>query len=72
MFELENLGVNVARMAAHDAFDTLWKSRRFSRSEAYAMLAAHMSLPTRKAHIRMFDIKQCKETIKWATEIARK
>lgn len=52
-----------ARIAAHSAFDELWrgKSSRFRgrRSAAYQWLARAMSLPGRECHIANFDAVQC-------------
>lgn len=47
-----------ARMAAHAAFDRLWKSGRTSRGRAYEWLADAMRLPPEEAHIGMFTRQQ--------------
>ncbi len=53
-----------ARCEAHAAFDYLWKSGRFSRSQAYVWLAEQMDLPRSRAHISMFDTEQCGRVVR--------
>jgi len=52
------------KMAAHEAFDPLWKSKRMKRDQAYKWLAERMGISYKKAHIGMFDVAKCKEVIK--------
>ncbi len=49
----------MARMAAHNAFDPLWKSGRMKRREAYAWLAGELGIPIEKCHIGSFDLETC-------------
>lgn len=60
---LANAELRKAKMAAHAAFDPLWKSGRMSRKKAYSMLAERMSIPKDQAHIGMFDVDQCKAVV---------
>ncbi len=60
---LANAELRKYKVAAHDAFDPLWKTRRFSRSGAYAWLAKQMHIPIEKTHIGMFDVAQCKQVV---------
>lgn len=52
------------KMAAHEAFDPLWQSKRMKRDEAYAWLAGRMGLRPEDTHIGMFDVPECKKVIK--------
>lgn len=48
---------------AHAVFDPLWKSRRFTRSGAYAWLAKELNMSRDDCHIGMMGIEQCKKVI---------
>lgn len=52
-----------ARMAAHEAFDQLWKSRAMSRKEAYRWLRLVMRMTLEQGHIARFTIAECEELI---------
>ncbi len=52
-----------AKMAAHAAFDVIWRHRRTTRKSAYKWLSEQMGLPVEKTHIGMFDIAQCEQVI---------
>ncbi|MCF8017802.1 MAG: DUF3268 family zinc-finger domain-containing protein [Vallitaleaceae bacterium] len=70
------------KMAAHEAFDPIWKSRRMRRNDAYTWLAERMGLKPEETHIGMFDVPECKKVIKicndersfsqWKTQKTRK
>lgn len=61
---LANAELRRWKMAAHDAFDPLWKHGQFpNRRAAYTWLAEQMQLPVHLTHIGMFDVDQCKEVI---------
>lgn len=60
---MANAELRRAKMAAHAAFDPIWKSGRMSRSKAYALLASLMNLPKQDTHIGMFDVQQCKQVV---------
>ena len=51
------------RAYTHNAFDKLWKEQLYTRSEAYEWLAETMSLSAKKAHIALFNEKQCHELL---------
>lgn len=57
------------KMAAHDAFDHLWKSRKMKRNQAYKWLAERMGLSVEETHIGMFDIAQCKKVIEICNQL---
>jgi len=50
-----------ARKKAHASFDSLWKEKKMSRTDAYKWMADVMDLPKEKAHIAMFGVNQCEE-----------
>lgn len=56
------------RKRTHAAFDPLWKTRKMSRSQAYKWMAEVMNIPPEKAHIGMFNEKQCFELLKHLRE----
>ena len=49
-----------ARIAAHAAFDTIWKEKLISRSEAYKRLAAELGMTRKDCHISLMDEAQAK------------
>ena len=51
------------RIAAHDAFDWLWKSKMMSRDAAYRLLSQRMGLPPEQAHIAQFNEEQCRKVL---------
>lgn len=67
---LANAELRRWKIAAHDAFDPLWKSGPFKhrRNAAYAWLAEQMGLPKEETHIGMFDVAQCKQVIQICRE----
>ena len=44
-----------ARVAAHAAFDALWKSGRMTRSAAYAALASALQIDAKDCHMKLMD-----------------
>lgn len=64
--------VRRSRMAAHAAFDPLWKSQTKNRSQLrsklYRELAVHLGLQLEDCHIGMFDEKQCEMAVAWCRE----
>lgn len=60
---LANEETRKARSAAHASFDPLWKSKRLSRTKAYAWLAQQLGIKTSECHIGMFDVEKCRSTV---------
>lgn len=60
---LANAELRRWKIAAHNAFDPLWKYGPFRgrRNSAYAWLAEQMGLPKEKTHIGMFDVAECQQ-----------
>lgn len=52
-----------ARIAAHNAFDPLWKSGLFNRGVAYEWLASELGIPVAKCHMILFDVEQCRRVV---------
>lgn len=60
---LANAELRVAKQFAHAMFDPLWQSGRMKRRDAYAWLAEALGIPTREAHIGMFDLQRCRAVV---------
>lgn len=60
---LANAELRRLKMAAHAAFDPLWRSGTLTRKGAYAWLAKAMQLPEAQTHIGMFDEAQCRQVV---------
>lgn len=56
---LANAELRRAKMAAHAAFDPLWKSGTMSRASAYKALARALGIEPQACHIGMFDVAMC-------------
>ncbi len=46
-------------MAAHEAFDLLWKSGKMCRRKAYKVMQEVMGMTEDQAHIGCFNADQC-------------
>ena len=68
---LANAELRHWKVEAHKAFDPLWKYGRMRRSEAYIWLAVKMGIPVKRAHIGMFNIKQCKQVVEICVKRSR-
>lgn len=66
---LANAELRRAKMAAHAAFDPLWKGGQMSRKQAYKMLADKMGLKPEETHIGMFDVEQCNTVVILCTPV---
>lgn len=66
-----NAATKLARIEAHEVFDTLWKRRGMSRWEAYRWLATELKLTPDQCHIGLFDEAQCQRVIQ-AVQARRK
>lgn len=60
---LANRELRQARMAAHRAFDPIWKSKEMNRSQAYAWLASRLGIEIEDCHIGMFDVSKCEQVV---------
>ena len=66
---LANAELRRWKIAAHNAFDPLWKFGPFPgrRNSAYAWLAEQMEIKKEKTHIGMFDVAECQQVIQICT-----
>jgi hypothetical protein len=55
--------VKQLRIAAHDAFDRLWKTKRMGRREAYRWMQKTMGMSSEEAHIGRFDAEKCQQLV---------
>lgn len=65
--EIEFKDIKEAREKAHQFLDAHWKFKKNKskvRSHVYRRLAKEMRIPMREAHIRNFDMEQCREVIR--------
>jgi hypothetical protein len=60
---LANAELRAAKMAAHAAFDPIWKSRQLTRTAAYRWLARELRIEITDCHIGMFDVDTCKQVV---------
>lgn len=60
---LANAELRAAKMAAHAAFDPLWRNGGMSRSSAYAWLAKTLNIAPQNCHIGMFDVDACRAVV---------
>ena len=60
---LANAQLRRAKSAAHAVFDPIWKNGSKQRGEAYAWLAAQLSIDKNDCHIGMFDVGTCQRVI---------
>lgn len=52
-----------ARIAAHNAFDPLWQSGKFSRGVAYEWLASELGIPVTACHMVLMDVAMCERVV---------
>jgi hypothetical protein len=60
---LANAALRRAKIAAHAAFDPLWRSREMTRTEAYAWMAREIGISDANMHIGMLDVDGCNAVI---------
>jgi hypothetical protein len=64
---LASAEMHEARMAAHVAFDPLWKSGKRSRAQAYNLLAEAMNMKPKDCHMATMsleDLRRVPEAVK--------
>lgn len=64
---LANAALRKAKMAAHSAFDPLWRNGSMKRAEAYKWLAGQMGIAPQNCHIGMFDEDRCAAVVEIVT-----
>lgn len=60
---LANKELRGRKIAAHNAFDKLWRGGGISRNQAYKWLAEQLGITPRECHIGMFDVEQCNRVV---------
>ena len=55
--------LRLKRVETHQIFDTYWRRREMSRTQAYRALAAKLHLPESRTHIGGFEMDQCQKVI---------
>ncbi len=60
---LANSILRAKRKEAHEVFDSFWKKKGISRTQAYKWLAKKMDLPYKATHIGYFEIEDCQRVI---------
>lgn len=60
---LANPELRKAKMAAHAAFDPLWKSGKHKRGQMYGWLANQLGIEKKDCHIGMFDVDLCMRVV---------
>jgi hypothetical protein len=60
---LANKELRMARIAAHQAFDGLWRVGRMKRGHAYQWLASQLGIDQAVCHIGQFDVAQCQRVV---------
>lgn len=60
---LANAQLRRAKIAAHAAFDPIWKAKQLSRTAAYVWLASELGVSVANMHIGMLDMDGCNAVI---------
>lgn len=60
---MANSRLRLLRNRAHKALDSLWRTGKTTRYQCYKYLALKMKIKKSKAHIGMFDEKQCEKVV---------
>jgi hypothetical protein len=61
---LADFNLRIARIKAHDIFDTQWKKTGLTRDSAYRMLCRKLKLTRDECHIANFNLETCQEMLK--------
>ena len=77
---LANADLRRAKMAAHDAFDRLWRAKMRrdgipkskARAAAYKWLANQLGIDAEECHVGMFDMETCKRVVEICQSIGRR
>jgi hypothetical protein len=60
---LANAELRKAKIAAHAAFDPLWRNGSMKRKAAYAWLGRQLGIKTQDTHIGEFDVATCQRVV---------
>lgn len=59
--ELADEELRDARIAAHTAFDPVWKEERLSKADAYAWLSRKLGIPKERCYIGLLELDECRQ-----------
>jgi len=65
---LANTELRNIRSQVHKVFDSIWKSGKMKRRQAYQWLADQLKIDIKDCHIAMFDINMCEKAIEGIVE----
>lgn len=68
---LADAATRKAKMAAHAAFDPLWRSGRMTRREAYRWLAGQLGISFERCHIGHFSAEECAAVVEAVEQMGR-
>lgn len=60
---IANAELRRAKVAAHSAFDPIWKSGHMPRRKAYSWLSKQLGILPEQTHIGMFDAELCRRVV---------
>ena len=63
MGRLANAELRQAKMAAHAAFDPIWRDEGTPRRIAYDWLSKQLGIPINRTHIGEFDLAMCQRVV---------
>ena len=66
--DVANEGLRLKRMETHRVFDTFWKRRHMTRSNAYKWLSEQLDIPREEVHIGGFEMDTCEKLIRLCRE----
>ena len=59
-----NEALRLKRMETHQVYDSFWRRRKMTRSQAYKWLARELGVPEKQAHIGGFEMDTCEKVIR--------
>ena len=60
---LANAELRRAKQSVHRVLDPLWKSKKMTRRDAYALLANGLNIALQNCHVGMFDVPTCQAAL---------
>jgi hypothetical protein len=65
---MANAELKKEKQLAHQAFDTIWKSGKIRRTQAYNLLSKKLGISVHDCHIGMFDKTMCQKVVELSKE----
>ncbi len=72
MGRLANKYLREWKKKTHEAFDTIWKKKIMTRTEAYMWLSEELGIPPEYMHIGMLGVDNCKLIILKSMQVLEK